>query len=120
MTLPGRDDDGAECLEARGLRWGSMRESPVLATRGATCVGYPAPPTPLVPHPWDPFKCPTVRRPDPQELLELLFYRGDPRGRVARVFDTSLDPSLDLSPGFPTVISPSSFPILLHPIITDN
>lgn len=34
------------------LRWGSVRESPVLATRGATCVGYPAPPTlPLAPSP---------------------------------------------------------------------
>jgi len=75
------------CRMSRGscLRWGSKHESPVLATRGATCVGYPAPST-SVPRPRDPFKCPTARRPDPQELLELLFYRGNPRAEELPVY----------------------------------
>jgi len=97
MTLPGREDDNAECLEARvsvGGLCARRRCSPpgglhVLGTRLHR----------LVPRPRDPFKCPTARRPDPQELLELLFYRGDSPENRPRIRYVSLDPppSNDLS-----------------------
>lgn len=72
MTLPGRDDDDAECLEARvsvGGPCASRRCSPPggLHVSGTRLHRSP------VPRPRDPFKCPTARRPDPQELLGSLF-----------------------------------------------
>ncbi|KAK1129735.1 hypothetical protein K0M31_019449 [Melipona bicolor] len=54
-------DDGAECNVAR-VTVGGPRVA-VLATRGATCVGYPSSPAaPSSRGPAYPFKCPTQLR----------------------------------------------------------
>lgn len=58
---------------------------------------------PPFPRPRDPFKYPTARRPDPHELLELLFYRGDPRAGELLAYSICIPRSI--VGDFPTVTS---------------
>jgi len=110
MTLPGREDDNAECLEARvsvGGLCASRRCSPpgglhVLGTR----LHRPprSPPT-------GSFQVPDGTPSRPPGIAGIIILSRRPaHGRVARIFD--MYPSIH---HLPTMISSSLFPILLYP-----
>lgn len=90
MTLPGCDDDDAECVEARVSVGGRGACPP----GGATCVGYPARSTPLS-LPSGSFQVPDGTPPTPRNCWNYYFIPAN-RARESPVSITSFD-SLDTS-----------------------